>query len=214
VLGLTGLVGAGRTETARLIFGADRLESGTVELDGKKLQLKSPRDAIQAGIGLLTEDRKGQGLVLLHSVCENFALPNLARFSRWNCLRPRLEEESFIRYAGNLGIRVTHPDQPAGNLSGGNQQKVVLAKWLERNCEAILFDEPTRGIDVGAKFEVYQLINGLAAQGKAVLMISSELLEVLGMSDRILVMREGQITGEIPNPATATQETIMRLAVG
>jgi len=214
VLGLTGLVGAGRTEMARLIFGADRLESGAIRLDGRSLRLRNPRDAIRAGMALLTEDRKAQGLVLGRSVRENFGLPNLPLLSRVGFVRRVRERHALARYVDNLRIRLAHPDQPARHLSGGNQQKVVLAKWLERDCHVIIFDEPTRGIDVGAKYEVYLLINELASQGKAILMISSELPEVLGLSDRILVMHEGRITGEITDVASATQEQIMKLAVG
>ncbi len=214
VVGLTGLVGAGRTETARLIFGADRKEAGTVELDGRLLDIRSPRDAIRAGIALLTEDRKAQGLVLAQSVRDNFALPNLERFSFLGFVRRRAERQALARHVEALRIRSASPEQPARNLSGGNQQKVVLAKWLERDCEVLLFDEPTRGIDVGAKVEIYRLINDLAAAGKAILLISSELPEVLGMSDRILVMHEGRLTGEITAVGQATQEDILRLAVG
>ncbi len=213
VVGLTGLVGAGRTEMARLIFGADSLDAGTIELDGKPLSIRNPRDAIRAGIGLLTEDRKGQGLVLGQSVRENFGLPNLDRFSRKGGVRRGLERAAFLHHVKTLGIKVPHTEQLARNLSGGNQQKVVLAKWLERNCDVIIFDEPTRGIDVGAKYEVYLLINQLAASGKAILMISSELPEVLGMSDRVLVMRGGRIAGEITEVAKATQEQIMAMSV-
>jgi ABC-type sugar transport system ATPase subunit len=214
VVGLTGLVGAGRTETARLLFGADRAEAGTVELDGRPLRIRSPRDAIRAGICLLTEDRKSQGLVLDHSVRENFALPNLGRFSTAGFIHRRPERQALTRHVETLRMRLAGPEQPARTLSGGNQQKVVLAKWLERNCEVLLFDEPTRGIDVGAKVEIYRLINDLAAAGKAILLISSELPEVLGMSDRILVMHEGRLTGEITDVALATQEQVLRLAVG
>ncbi|MEO8425905.1 MAG: sugar ABC transporter ATP-binding protein [Verrucomicrobiota bacterium] len=214
VLGLTGLVGAGRTETARLIFGADRPDSGTIELDGKRLDIHNPRDAIRAGIGLLPEDRKSQGLVLGRSVRENFGLPNLSRNSRWGFVLKDQERDAFALHVTGLDIRIPHQEQLAKNLSGGNQQKIVLAKWLERNCEVLIFDEPTRGIDVGAKHEVYLLINRLAAQGKAILMISSEMPEVLGMSDRILVMRDGAIAGEIPDARAATQQAIMKLAVG
>jgi ABC-type sugar transport system ATPase subunit len=213
VVALTGLVGSGRTETARLIFGADRPDGGSVELDGRPLAIRRPRDAIAAGIVLLTEDRKAQGLVPAHSVRANFGLPNLDRFSRLGVVNQRRELEAFDRFAHSLRIRVTHPEQPVKNLSGGNQQKVVLAKWLARNCAVVIFDEPTRGIDVGAKYEIYLLINELAAAGKAILLISSELPEVLGMADRILVMHEGRITGEITDVAGATQEQVMRLAV-
>ncbi|MFG0334063.1 MAG: sugar ABC transporter ATP-binding protein [Maioricimonas sp. JB049] len=213
VLGLTGLMGAGRTEAARLIFGADRADAGTVTLDGKPLEIRTPRDAIRAGICLLTEDRKGQGLILDAPVLENFGLPNLREFSTWGFVKVRAEREAFESYVQRLRIRIPHHRQLAGNLSGGNQQKVVLAKWLERHAEIVIFDEPTRGIDVGAKYEIYMLMGDLARQGKAILMISSELPEILGMSDRILVMHEGRVTGEITDVKSATQEQIMELAV-
>jgi ribose transport system ATP-binding protein len=213
VVGLTGLVGSGRTETARLIFGADRRDGGSFELDGRLLDIRGPRDAIRAGIGLLTEDRKAQGLVLKHSVRANFGLPNLSAFSRLGFLDRRRERQAFDDFAQSLRIKVADPEVPARNLSGGNQQKVVLAKWLQRHCEVVIFDEPTRGIDIGAKYELYLALNELAAAGKAILLISSELPEVLGMSDRILVMHEGRITGEITEVARATQEDILRLAM-
>ena len=213
VLGLTGLVGAGRSEMARLIFGADRTDRGTILLDGVALEIQSPRDAIQAGICLLTEDRKSQGLVLDASVRENFGLPNLDEFSAWGCVKQKQERSAFANFVDRLSIKIPNQEQLARNLSGGNQQKVVLAKWLQKNAEVVIFDEPTRGIDVGAKYEIYMLINELASQGKAILMISSELPEVLGMSDRILVMHEGRITGEICDVAHSTQQEIMELAV-
>lgn len=214
VVGLTGLVGSGRTELARCLFGADRAEGGAIELDGRSLAIREPRDAIDAGLALLTEDRKGQGLVLGHSSRENFGLPNLGAFSRWGVVREDGERAALERYRRDLRIRLADPEQPVRNLSGGNQQKLVLAKWLERNCDVILFDEPTRGIDVGAKFEVYQLINELASQGKAILLISSDLPEVLGMCDRALVMREGRIAGEVPVVSGTRPEDILQLAVG
>lgn len=213
ILALAGLVGAGRTETVRLIFGADPREAGEIRLDGRLLAIRSPRDAIKSGIGLLTEDRKLQGLVLAHSVRDNFALPNLDRLSRHGFVRFRGEREEFGHYVDLLRIRTPHQEQRAGNLSGGNQQKVVLAKWLARNCDVLIFDEPTRGIDAGAKYEIYLLMNELAARGKAILMVSSELPEVLGMADRVLVMHEGRITGEITDAKRATQEQIMQFAV-
>jgi ribose transport system ATP-binding protein len=212
ILALTGLVGAGRTETVRLIFGADAREAGEIRLDGKLLTLRSPQDAIAAGIGLLTEDRKLQGLVLGHSVRENFGLPNLERLSHNGFVQLGRERDEFARFVEQLQIKVPNQEQRAGNLSGGNQQKVVLAKWLARNCDVLIFDEPTRGIDVGAKFEIYLLMNELVAAGKAIVMISSELPEVLGMADRILVMHEGRVTGEIADARRATQEQIMELA--
>lgn len=213
VLGVTGLVGAGRSETARLIFGADKLKAGTIQLDGISLNIRFPRDAIKAGICLLTEDRKSQGLVLGTSVRENFGLPNLEFFSEYGCVNQKKERAAFAGYVERLSIKIPSQEELAGNLSGGNQQKVVLAKWLQRNAEVIIFDEPTRGIDVGAKYEIYMLINELASQGKAILMISSELPEILGMSDRILVMYEGRITGEIKDVPNTTQQEIMELAV-
>lgn len=212
IVGLTGLVGAGRTECARLIFGADRMDSGEITLDGQKLELLNPRDAIRNGICLLTEDRKGQGLVLGQTVRENFGLPNLASFSSKGLISSSRESDAFEGFVDKMRIKISSQAQIAGTLSGGNQQKVVLAKWLQRNAEVIIFDEPTRGIDVGAKFEIYQLIHGLAEEGKAILMISSELPEILGMSDRIIVMNEGRITGEIDNCRDASQEDVMKLA--
>ena len=213
VLALTGLIGAGRTETARLILGADQREAGTIEVDGRACRIRNPREAIAAGICLLTEDRKAEGLVLGQSCQENFGLPNMARFAPRGLLSLRRERLAFDRYVEQLRIKIADHRQRSADLSGGNQQKVVLAKWLQRDAEVIIFDEPTRGVDVGAKYELYLLMNGLAAQGKAILMISSELPEVLGMADRILVMHEGRVTGEITDVAGATQERIMDLAV-
>ncbi|MCZ6795485.1 MAG: sugar ABC transporter ATP-binding protein [Planctomycetota bacterium] len=213
VLALTGLVGAGRTETARLIFGADRRDGGRILLDGRELRIRRPRDAIAAGICLLTEDRKAQGLVPRLTVQENFGLPNMQRFAPLGFINSRRESAALAHYVERLHIKISGRHQPTAHLSGGNQQKVVLAKWLERNAEVVIFDEPTRGIDVGTKYEIYLLINRLAAQGKAILMISSELPEVLGMADRVLVMHGGRITGEIADMTTATQEKIMEIAV-
>ena len=213
VLGMTGLVGAGRTETVRLIFGADKFQNGSIKLNGSELKIKSPRDAIKNGICLLTEDRKGQGLVLMHSVRENFGLPNLDSFSTAGFLKAKSERNAFSSFIDNIKIKIPHQEQLAGNLSGGNQQKVVLAKWLQRNCDIIIIDEPTRGIDVGAKYEIYMLINELAKQGKAIIMISSELPEILGMSDRILVMRNGEISAEIKDVKNATQEQLLEYAI-
>jgi ribose transport system ATP-binding protein len=213
ILAITGLVGAGRTETVRLLFGADQWDSGSVELDGVELRLGHPRDAIRAGIGLLTEDRKDQGLVLGQAARANFGLPNLGQFSRASFVSDTAERSAFGRYIDLLRIKIPGPDAIVDTLSGGNQQKVVLAKWLQRNCEVVVFDEPTRGIDVGAKYEIYLLMNELAAQGKAVIMVSSELPEVLGMADRILVMHEGRITGEIADVEGATQEQILAMAI-
>ena len=213
VLGFTGLVGAGRTELMRLIFGADKRDTGTIKLHGKELKIDSPRDAIANGIGLLTEDRKGQGLVLIHSVRENFALPNLGKFSKFGIINAKQEKVSFAEHVKNMLIKIPNQEQLAKNLSGGNQQKVVLAKWLEQNCEVVIIDEPTRGIDVGAKYEIYMLINKLAEQGKAIIMISSELPEIMGMSDRIMVMRSGQVSAEVKDVKNTTQEILLDHAI-
>ena len=214
ILALTGLVGAGRTEAVRLLFGADRLESGSIELDGVRINPRNPKEAISQGICLLTEDRKDQGLVLCLSVRDNFALPNLEKFSRYGWLNGTKEDGSYRDYEKSIRIKCSGSGQLVRHLSGGNQQKVVLAKWLERNAEVLIFDEPTRGIDVGAKYEIYEWMNRLAVQGKCILMISSELPEVLGMSDRILVMRGGCVVGEVENSNAVTQESLMELAIG
>jgi len=212
VLGLAGLMGAGRTDIARLIFGADPKTTGEIFIDGQPVKIKSPRDALRHGICLLTEDRKGQGLILKASARENFALPNLGNWSRRGWLDLKKERLHFLRHVENLKIRLSDTEQPAEHLSGGNQQKLLVARWLEKEARVVIFDEPTRGIDVGAKYEMYLLINRLAEKGKAVIVISSELPEILGISDRILVVREGEVTGEITDPAAATQEEIMALA--
>ena len=213
VLGLAGLVGAGRTEVARAIFGADPIDSGRIELFGKPVRIHSPESAIRHGIGLITEDRKAQGLILGMAVRENTTLANLAALSRFGFVCRAKEREAATKYVKDLRVRTPTIEQAVQNLSGGNQQKVVLAKWLFTKSKILLFDEPTRGIDVGAKTEIYQLINQLAAEGVAIIMISSELPEILGMSDRILVMHEGRIAGELSR-AEATQEKIMHLATG
>jgi ABC-type sugar transport system ATPase subunit len=212
IVGLAGLAGAGRTETARLIFGADRADRGRLLVDGREVKVSGPCDAIRHRICLLSEDRKAQGLIVKHSVQHNFGLPNLKRFALGPFVNRGEERAAFNGYAAKLAIKSADPDQPAATLSGGNQQKVVLAKWLAANADIILFDEPTRGIDVGAKFEIYLLMNELAEQGKAILMISSELPELLGMCDRILVMHAGRIRGEITDVANATQADILSLA--
>lgn len=214
VLAITGLVGAGRTELVRLIFGADRADCGTVALNGRPLKLRSPRDAIAAGIGLLTEDRKSQGLIPSQSVRDNFGLPNLQRLSTLGFVRQRAERSELVESIDRMRIKVADVAQPVGQLSGGNQQKVVIAKWLARHCDLLIFDEPTRGIDVGAKYEIYELINELAEKGKSIIIVSSELPEVLGMADRVLVMRGGRIVGEITDVANATQEEILSMGIG
>lgn len=213
VLGLAGLAGAGRTDLVRLIFGAEHPAAGAILLDGGPVPIRCPRDAIRHGICLLTEDRKAEGLALGLSARENFALPNLARFARRGWIDRGAESRAFARHVAALGIRLADPDQPARQLSGGNQQKLLLARWLERDARVVIFDEPTRGIDVGARHDIYLLINELAARGKAIVIVSSDLPEVLGVSDRVLAMRDGRITGEIPDAAAATQEQVMALAV-
>jgi ribose transport system ATP-binding protein len=213
IVGITGLVGAGRTEVARAIFGADRLDGGQVYLDGVPVTVRSPQDAIRRGIGLLTEDRKNQGLVLGMTVRENTTLANLAELVRRFFINRKREREVGDKYVRELQIKTPSLDQAVQNLSGGNQQKVVLAKWLFTQSRVLIFDEPTRGIDVGAKVEIYRIMNELVRQGVCVLMISSELPEILGMCDRILVMHEGRLAGELSR-AEATQERIMHLAMG
>ena len=213
VLGFAGLAGGGRTETMRMVFGADTPDAGRIYLDGSETIIRNPRDAIRNGICLLTEDRKNQGLVLGHSVRENFGLPNLDRFLRWPFVDRWQERSEFAGYVESLKIKLANQEEPAANLSGGNQQKVVLAKWLARHADIIIFDEPTRGIDVGAKFEIYLLMNKLAEEGKAIIMISSELPEILGMSDRVIVMHEGEIKGEVVDVANTRQEDILSMAI-
>ena len=211
ILGFSGLMGAGRTETARAIFGADPKESGDIYINGKLVQIHSPQDAVKNGIGYLSEDRKRYGVVVQKTVSENTTMASLERYIRSFFIDKKAEKETAEDYVGQLSIKTPSVDQLVVNLSGGNQQKVVLAKWLVRNCDILIFDEPTRGIDVGAKSEIYKLMNELAQQGKSIIMISSEMTEILRMSDRILVMCEGKKTGEIAIE-DATQEAIMNLA--
>ena len=213
IVGLTGLVGAGRTEVARAIFGADKIDGGQIYLDGKAITVRSPQDAIRQGIGLLTEDRKGQGLVLGMTVRENTSLANLKSLVKFLFVDRRRERAITEQYVRELQIKTPSIEQVTQNLSGGNQQKVVLAKWLFTQSRVLIFDEPTRGIDVGAKVEIYKLMNDLARKGVSILMISSELPEVLGMCDRVLVMHEGRLAGELARK-DATQERIMQLATG
>jgi len=213
ILGIAGLVGAGRTELARAIFGADRIDSGEIRLNGRPVEIRSPRDAIRLGIGLVPEDRKALGLILAMVVRENISLANLDSLTSLGFIRRREERSVATRFIEDLMIKTPSAEQQVQNLSGGNQQKVVLAKWLFTKSRVLIFDEPTRGIDVGSKVEIYHLMNRLAANGVAIIMISSELPEILGMSDRILVMHEGRIAGEL-NREEATQEKIMWLATG
>lgn len=213
VLGISGLLGAGRTELARAIFGLDKITSGTIYINGERRRINSPRAAINSGIGFLTEDRKSQGLVLPLSVKENLCLPSVDKFSSWGVMDSGKEERAADGYVKELRIKTPNLNQKVVFLSGGNQQKVVLSKWLCCEAEVFIFDEPTRGVDVGAKTEIYQLMNRLTAAGVAIIMISSEMLEVLGMSDRVLVMRAGSIACEF-NDGEATQERILQCALG
>jgi ABC-type sugar transport system ATPase subunit len=211
ILGVAGMVGSGRTELARALFGADPLRTGTIFLKGKAVSLTSPVQAVSAGMALVPEDRKTQGLFLGLPIRDNITLTILHELTRNGVLQRQLESESVERMRRELSIAMTSASQEVQYLSGGNQQKVVLAKWLETSPAIVILDEPTRGIDVGAKFEIYQLMRQLTERGVAILMISSELLEILGMSDRIIVMHDGQIAGEFSREE-ATEERIMELA--
>ena len=211
ILGLSGLMGAGRTEVARLICGADPLSSGEIIVGGVKKNIRTPNDAVRAGIGYLSEDRKRFGLCLGLSIADNVALPNLDQYTDGGVVNDRKIDKGTNRYVDKIKIKTPGTRALARGLSGGNQQKVVLAKWLDRDCDILIFDEPTRGIDVGAKSEIYKLMNDLVRQGKSIIMISSEMPELLRMSDRIVVMCEGVKTGELPIEE-ATQEKIMTLA--
>ena len=213
IVGLAGLVGAGRTDLARAVFGADPIDAGTIELVGKPVRIRSPHDAVRVGIVLIPEDRKREGLIQLLSIRQNIGLPNLDLFRRWGFVRRSRELAASRHWLDQLAIRASGVDQPVLSLSGGTQQKVVLAKWLVRDPRLIILDEPTRGIDVGAKAEIYRIMRQLADAGAAILMISSELPEILGMADRILVMHEGRLTAELDG-ATATEEAVMAAATG
>jgi ribose transport system ATP-binding protein len=212
ILGFAGLVGAGRTEVARAIFGADPIDSGEVFVEGRKIDIKIPRDAVKHSIGYLSEDRKRYGLTLGMDVETNIVLAafkNFLSFGSWvNSRKTRQTAEHFVKA---LSIKTPSLQQTVKNLSGGNQQKVIIGKWLTADTNILIFDEPTRGIDVGAKSEIYKLLNDLARQGKSIIMISSELPEILRMSHRVVVMCEGRITGEM-DIAEATQEKIMTYA--
>ena len=211
ILGLAGLMGAGRTETARALFGAEPIDSGDIYVNGKKVEIHSPRDAVKAGIGYLSEDRKRYGLVLEKSVSDNTCLAALERHLKGLFIDRKKCDDKSREYVEKLKTKTPGVDTPVVSLSGGNQQKVVIAKWLTRDCDILIFDEPTRGIDVGAKSEIYNLMNELVSQGKSIIMVSSEMTEILRMSDRVMVMCEGRKTGEIPIEE-ATQEKIMHAA--
>ncbi|GAA3799954.1 sugar ABC transporter ATP-binding protein [Amycolatopsis tucumanensis] len=212
ILGFAGLMGAGRTEVARALVGADKTEAGTVTLHGKPVRIGNPADAAKLGIGYLSEDRKRFGLLLDQDVKANIALSALRdQFTRAGFVRDGALRATAGRYIGALRIKTPSLDQTTKNLSGGNQQKVVIAKWLAKDCDVLIFDEPTRGIDVGAKEEIYQLLRELTGQGKSIIMISSELPEILRMSHRVVVMSEGRVT-RVLDAAEATQENIMHYA--
>ncbi|AOH44435.1 D-xylose ABC transporter ATP-binding protein [Anaerolineaceae bacterium oral taxon 439] len=211
ILGFAGLMGAGRTETARLIFGADPIESGDIYKNGNKLKIKAPVDAVRAGIGYLSEDRKRYGLAVGLSVSDNTVLADLESFTRNGFVDDGKIRGTTETYVKKINIKTPTVSQLIRNLSGGNQQKVIIAKWIVRNCDVLIFDEPTRGIDVGAKNEIYKLMTLLAEEGKSIIMISSELQEILRMSDRVACMCEGRIT-KILNIEEASQETIMKYA--
>lgn len=213
IVGLSGLIGAGRTEVARAIFGLDRLDRGTIRLNGNQLHVSSPSDAIRNGIAMVSEDRKAEGLVLCRSVGENISLANLKKFASGLLISERREETVAQRMIKMLQIKTPDTAMIVENLSGGNQQKIVLAKWLLGDLKLLILDEPTRGIDVGSKSEIHRLMTEFARQGLAIIMISSELPEILGMSDRVVVMNAGRVTGELAR-SEATQENIMRLATG
>jgi ABC-type sugar transport system ATPase subunit len=207
---MAGLMGAGRTELCRAIFGIDRAESGRVLIGGKAVHIDSPRAAVKAGIALVTEDRQITGLALQLPIAVNTTMANVEEISRLGFLDLEKQNSVSADYIAKLRIKAQSGKQLAGRLSGGNQQKVVIAKWLFRQARVFLFDEPTRGIDVGAKVEVFDLMSELAKQGAAILMVSSEMPELLQVADRIVVMRQGRISGELPG--RTTQEEIMRLA--
>ncbi len=213
ILGFGGLVGAGRTETAMALFGADPIDSGKVELFGKPVKISSPRDAIHKGIGLIPEDRKKYGLVLSMPVKDNISYCILDRISWVGWVNTGKEITIAEKLKKDLTIKTPTLKQTTKNLSGGNQQKVVLAKWLARNCDILIFDEPTRGIDVGAKQEIYNLMKELSEQGKSIIMISSEMPELIGMSDRIIIMHEGRISGELAK-GEYSQSRILEIASG
>ena len=211
ILGLAGLMGAGRTETARLIFGADPKTSGQIFINGSEVEISSPQDAVGAGIGYLSEDRKRYGLTVGLSIADNTVMADLEDFTNGIIVDEGKIAQETQKYVDRLELKTPSVKQLVRNLSGGNQQKVVIAKWLVKDCDILIFDEPTRGIDVGAKSEIYKLMNELAQEGKSIIMISSEMPELLRMSDRIIVMCEGNLTGEV-DIGEANQENIMRYA--
>lgn len=213
ILGFSGLMGAGRTEIMRAIFGIDKVTSGTIKINGKVINITSPVDAIKQGIGFLTEDRKAEGLVLDFSIKDNITLPSTSNFVKNGFFDDKTARLFVQKLVERLGVKSSSEDMVVGDLSGGNQQKVVLAKWIGIAPQVLILDEPTRGVDVGAKREIYQLMNELAERGVPIIVVSSDLPEVIGVSDRVIVMHEGKITGEVMRE-DATQERIMQFATG
>ncbi len=215
ILGFAGLIGAGRTETFRAVFGADPYDSGDIYVNGEKVAIKSPKAGIRCGMAFLTEDRKGQGLVLSQSVRTNLILSNMRRCTKGLFFDEKQIDQLAEENISDLKIKTPTANEVVGQLSGGNQQKVVIGKWINTNADIYIFDEPTRGIDVGAKVEVYNIMNRLVRAGKCVIMISSELPEIIGMSDRVIVMREGKVMGELSRKTDVlNQEIIMKAAWG
>jgi ribose transport system ATP-binding protein len=213
IVGIAGLVGSGRTEILRTIFGVDPKDSGTISVGGRRLRIHSPRDAVRNGIALVPESRKEHGVILSMSIRKNITLPSVGRMAgALGIIRQRKERSVAQTLAGRLRIKARNIDAEVADLSGGNQQKVVLAKWLGTDCRVLLLDEPTRGVDVGAKAELYSLIADLAGAGMAIVMVSSEMMEMIGLCDRVAVVSQGRIAGVLEG-AAITEENIMRLAV-
>ena len=213
ILGLAGLVGSGRTELARAVFGIDRMRGGVLKMNGEAIEIRAPREAIERGLFLVPEDRKRAGLLLDAPIAQNISLPDLRSYARAFLVRGRQELDNAKRQKERLGIKSPTVLADVATLSGGNQQKVVLAKWLSMQPKVIIFDEPTRGVDVGAKHEIYEIMRALADSGVAVLMISSDMEEVIGVSDRIAVVHEGRIGGFLQR-SQFSERNVLRLAVG
>jgi len=213
VVGFSGLVGSGRTETMRAIFGADQRDSGKVIFFGKEVNFKDPKDAIKNGLGFLPEDRKHQGLLLEQSIRMNTTLASMSKVKKFDIINHKKEKEYVKELLASIATKYGSTEDNANSLSGGNQQKVALAKWVAADCKCIILDEPTRGVDVGAKTEIYNIINQLAESGVAVILISSEMTEIIGMSDRVIVMRQGRISGEL-DKSEMTEDNLIKLSMG
>ena len=214
ILGIAGLVGSGRTELVRMLFGADKIRRGKIELNGNTVRITSPEKAVRLGMGFVPEDRKAQGVLMERSIKENMSLPLLRRISHFFFLDKKKEDGMILKYKEALNIKTPSLGQQVRNLSGGNQQKVVIGKWLASSSQILILDEPTQGIDVGAKYEIYQMMNRLTENGISIIMISSEMEEIIGMSDRIIVLYEGSAAGTLNDRKKFTQEKIMKLASG